>query len=95
MEKVNLNCIDEAVEKATVRNCENGNLELDMSIFKRMITTGIEAEVDIKMPKQSVVLQSIDVQSDGQVIYKDVLAENGKWRRLPKDNEMVQITYKQ
>lgn len=41
--------------------------------------------VDLQLPKKNVLLKNIETG--------EIVAENGKWLRLPNDNEPLQVVY--
>lgn len=90
---VTLDDIDLALETALIKNLENGNHVIDISILKRELV--MKARTDLKMPKQRMMVTVIDIKSDGEYSKKEVMAEDGMWKRLPPNGSTVVITYKE
>ncbi len=61
------------------------------NVLKQLHHNGtIPPNCDIRMPKLNVKLYRIDEPNEGEII-----AENGKWKRLPMDGEVLKVGYKQ
>jgi hypothetical protein len=57
------------------------------SVLKQLHQNGtIPPNCDIKMPKLNVILHNAETE--------EVVAENGKWQRLPADGEVLKVGYK-
>lgn len=56
-------------------------------VLKQLHHNGtIPPNCDINMPKQNLLLKNAETD--------EIVAENGKWKRLPGDGELLKVKYK-
>ena len=57
-------------------------------------TGSLMPNCDLKMPKATLVMSKMELTGEGRLISTgEVIAADGRWKRLPADGEIVKVTY--